>query len=85
MDFIEGFPLTHDFTVILVVVDRFSKYGDFLLMSYPYIVSTMADTFLIHIFKLHSMPKTIVSDRDLVFTSTFWCELFQLQGIFTCI
>ena len=32
------------------------------------------------IFKLHGMPHSIVSDRDAVFTSKFWPELFKLQG-----
>jgi hypothetical protein len=27
------------------------------------------------------MPTTIVSDRDPTFTSSFWRELFNLQGI----
>jgi len=27
------------------------------------------------------MPQTIISDRDPLFTSTFWHELFHLQGI----
>ena len=33
------------------------------------------------IFKLHGMPHSIVSDRDAMFTSKFWAELFKLQGI----
>ena len=27
------------------------------------------------------MPPTIVSDRDLIFTSNFWKELMRLQGV----
>lgn len=63
------------------MVDRFTKYGHFLPLAHPYTASTVAQVFLTHIFKLHGMPKTIVSDRDPVFTSSFWRELFHLQGI----
>ena len=34
-----------------------------------------------NVFKLHGMPKTIVSDRGSIFTAHFWQELFKLQGI----
>jgi hypothetical protein len=37
-------------------------------------------TSLDHIFKLHGIPTSIVFDRDPNFTSTFWQELFKLQG-----
>ena len=32
-------------------------------------------------FKLHGMLNTIVSDRNPIFTSNFWRELFNLQGV----
>jgi hypothetical protein len=81
MDFIEGLPPSQGTMVILVVVDRFSKYGHFLPLSHPYTASTVATLFFTNIFKLHGMPQTIVSDHDPIFTNTFWGELFQLQGI----
>jgi hypothetical protein len=57
--------------VILVVIDRFSKYAHFFPLKHPYSASSVATTFLNNIVKLHGLPKTIVSDRDKVFTSNF--------------
>jgi hypothetical protein len=45
---------------ILVVIDRFSKYGHFLPLAYPYTASKVAQMFLTNIFKLHGMPTTRV-------------------------
>jgi hypothetical protein len=33
-----------------------------------------------HIYKLHGLPKNIISDRDILFTSTFWTQLHRLVG-----
>jgi hypothetical protein len=41
----------------------------------------VAQVFIDHIFKLHGMSTSIVLDRDLTFTSTFWQELFKSQGM----
>jgi hypothetical protein len=65
IDFIEGLPTSYGYLVILVVVDRF-KYNHFFLL------------FLDNIVKLHGVPSSIVCDRDKIFTSTFWSELFKL-------
>jgi hypothetical protein len=80
MDFITGLPLSHGCTVILVVIDRLTKYAHFIPLKTDYTRKIVAEAFMHHIVKLHGMPKSIVSDRDKVFTSAFWQQLFKLQG-----
>jgi hypothetical protein len=45
MDFIEGQPKVHGRSVILTVVDRFSKYAHFIPLSHPYTAASVARTF----------------------------------------
>lgn len=63
MDFITGLPPSFGFTVILVVVDRLTKYGHFLALKTNYTSKGVAEVFMTHIVKLHGLPKSIVSDR----------------------
>ena len=81
MDFIERFPRVGGKTVILTVVDRFSKYAHFIALGHPYTAISVARVFFDNIVRLHGVPCSIVSDRDPVFTSTFWTELFNLAGV----
>lgn len=76
MDFIEGLPNSGGKDVILVVVDRFTKYAHFLPLSHPYSVHSVATAFLDNILKLHGPPKLIISDRDRIFTSQVWKDIF---------
>jgi hypothetical protein len=80
MDFAEGLPSSMGRDVIMVVVDRLSKYAYFVALAHPYTAGTVARLFMDNIFKLHGLPKTIVSDRDPVFTSNFLQEIFRLSG-----
>jgi hypothetical protein len=81
MDFIEGLPKSKVFDTILVVVDRFSKYSHFLPLKHPLTAKGTAQVLLENVVKLHRVTRSIVSDRDKVFTSAFWKSLFQLMGV----
>ena len=48
-------------------------------LKHLYTVKTVADLFVREISHLLGMPRSIVSDRDKVFTSQFWAEYFRLQ------
>jgi len=66
---------------ILVVVDSFTKYAHFLALSHPFTAAGVAKVFLDQIYRLHGMPTASISDRDRIFTSKFWSELFRLADV----
>ncbi|MCH79689.1 Ty3/gypsy retrotransposon protein [Trifolium medium] len=80
IDFITGLPKSKGYEAILVVVDRLSKYSHFIPLKHPYTARSIAEVFCKEIVKLHGIPLSIVSDRDPIFMSSFWKELFKLQG-----
>lgn len=80
MDFVEGLPRVHGKSVILTVIDRFSKYAHFIPLAHPYTTVTVSQAFFGEIVRLHDIPSSIVSDCDVVFTSIFWKELFFISG-----
>lgn len=81
MDFIEGLPPSRQFSCILVVVDKLTKFAHFIPLKHPYTASKVAELFVDNVYRLHSMPASIVSDRDPVFTSKFWQALFRATGV----
>jgi hypothetical protein len=81
LDFIEGLPHSGAANCILVVVDKFTKYGHFLPLKHPYSAQTVAKLFLDQIYRLHGLPLSIIYDMDIVFTSNFWRELFTLANV----
>lgn len=50
----------------------------FIPLKHPFNAQAVAKVVLDKVIKLHGMPRTIVSDRDKIFTSTFWTALFKL-------
>jgi hypothetical protein len=80
MDFITGLPKVQGKDCIFVVVDRLMKFAHFFAIATDFSAAQVADLFFREVFRLHGLPKTIVSDRDNRFMSTFWQELFRLVG-----
>lgn len=52
LDFIQGLPKVHGKSVILTVVDRFSKYAHFIALGHPYTSATVARAFFDGIVRL---------------------------------
>jgi hypothetical protein len=48
MDFVEGFPRVAGKSVVLTVMDRFSKYAHFIALGHPYRAASVAKVFLFH-------------------------------------
>lgn len=79
MDFVEGLPRSSGYNCVLVVVDKQSRYAHFLPLTHLFTAFQVATVYMSNIFKLHGLPAAIISDRDKVFTSNLWRELFRLS------
>jgi hypothetical protein len=80
MYFITGLLEAQRKDCIFVVVDHLTKFAHFFAISMDFSASQVAYLFFREVFRLHGLPKTIVSDRDSIFTSIFWQELFRIVG-----
>lgn len=81
MDFVEGLPKSGGLNALWVVVDRLTKFAHFIPLSHPYLANLLAELFVKHVFKLHEIPTSIISDRDPTFTNKLWNEFFTIQGV----
>ena len=72
MDFIIGLPMVQGKDCIFVVVDRLTKYVHFFAISAQYTSAQVSELFFREVFRLHGLPKTIISDRDNRFMGGFW-------------
>ena len=82
MDFVTGIPTTSNYSydMVMVVVDRLSKYAHFVPTYTTTTAKDIAWLFYEHIIRLHGVPEVIISDRDVRFNNTMWKELFTRMG-----
>jgi hypothetical protein len=87
MDFIIGLPKSaRQNDAIMVVVYKLSKSAHFILVKSTCKEIDIANIFMKEIFKLYGMPREIISDRDMKFTSIFWRSLmagFETKLLFS--
>ena len=65
---------------IWVIVDRFTKCAHFLPINQKMSLDKLAELYVTEIVRLHGVPKSIISNRDLRFTSRFWQSLQNTLG-----
>lgn len=71
LDFIEGLPVSNGYNTILVVIDKFTKYGHFIPLKHPFTALQIAQLYISQ-YRLHGLPRAIISDKDRIFTSNIW-------------
>jgi len=81
VDFIVELPLSSGHDAVMTVVDSMSKQAHFILTHTMVTAEGAARLFLHQVWKLHSLPKHVVSDRGPQFVTCFTKELYRLLGI----
>jgi len=74
MDFIKDLPNSEGNTAILIVIDRLTKMAHFLSCTKKMNTWQFSELFMREIFRLHGLPKDIITDRESIFTSHIWNE-----------
>ena len=87
MDFITKLPKSKDlitaevYNAIIVIIDRLTKYTIMLPFREKYNAKQLAFVLLDRLIRDYSIPKSIMSDRDKLFTSNYWKMLLGMIGI----
>jgi len=81
MDFVVELPSSSRHNVVMTVVDSVSKQVYFIPTHMTVTAEGAAKLFLHQVWKLHSLPKCVISDRRPQFVARFTKELYRLLGI----
>ena len=80
-DLITDLPESNGFTAIVVFVDKLTKMVHLARCKKEVTTMEYAQIFIDNVFRLHSLPEVIISDRDPQFTDKFWRALFDLLNM----
>ena len=84
MDFVGPLPESGNrdgiYDSITVVICLLTSMVHLIPSHINYNASQLAELMFENIYKNHGLPKNIISDRDVLFTSVFWSRLHQLIG-----
>ncbi len=83
LDLVSGLSPSRGYTVILTVVDRFSKVVHLLPLPKLPSAKETAQLVIDHVFRIHGHPVDVVSDRGPQFVSSFWQEFCRQIGAST--
>ena len=72
IDFITGLPKVQGKDCVYVVVDHLTKFAHFFTITISFSATQVAELFYCEVFRLHGLPRNIVSDQDNQFMSNFW-------------
>jgi hypothetical protein len=77
----EGLPQSSWHNTILVVIDKFFKYAHIIPLAHPFTALQVAQAYFTQVYRLHGLPQVIIFDRDRIFMSNLWQELFRLSAL----
>jgi len=80
-NFITKLPLAQGYDLILVVVNRLTKMVHFIPTTEKMLAEGLARLFRDNMWKLHSLPKSIISDKGPQFVAGLMRELNEMLGI----
>ena len=82
MDFITGLPTTPQGNdTILTFIDRLTKQAHFIPTKVTIDAQGAANLYIQHVYRLHGLSKSIVSDRDPRFTAEVFRAIFKQLGV----
>lgn len=92
MDLIKGLPKSQGFSVILIVVDKLTKYVHFIPLKHLFSASTVVAVFIKELVRLHGILRSIISGRDKILygtstprdffsIKTYYLHLTKIEGL----